>query len=76
MPIALLSVSDKSGLVEFGKALVGHGWDLIASRAGGSYQGCVRSPFSRPASYCLSVFLLNTNNHIHIFDYCGIGRRG
>lgn len=31
MPIALLSVSDKSGLVEFGKSLADSGWKLVAS---------------------------------------------
>jgi phosphoribosylaminoimidazolecarboxamide formyltransferase / IMP cyclohydrolase len=31
MPRALLSVSDKAGLVEFGTALVEIGWDLVAS---------------------------------------------
>ncbi|MFN8377143.1 MAG: bifunctional phosphoribosylaminoimidazolecarboxamide formyltransferase/IMP cyclohydrolase [Anaerolineae bacterium] len=31
MPRALLSVSDKSGLTEFASALLGHGYDLVAS---------------------------------------------
>ena len=31
MPIALLSVSDKQGLVDFAQALVALGWDLVAS---------------------------------------------
>ena len=31
MPVALLSVTDKSGLVEFGSALIDLGWDLLAS---------------------------------------------
>ncbi|MFN8451490.1 MAG: bifunctional phosphoribosylaminoimidazolecarboxamide formyltransferase/IMP cyclohydrolase [Anaerolineae bacterium] len=31
MPRALLSVSDKTGLVDFASALVGLGWDLVAS---------------------------------------------
>lgn len=31
MPIALLSVSNKSGLVEFARALSGLGWELVAS---------------------------------------------
>ncbi len=31
MPTALLSVSDKTGLVDFAKGLVGLGWDLIST---------------------------------------------
>ena len=31
MPRALLSVYDKTGLVEFASALVNFGWDLVAS---------------------------------------------
>src|ERR1700693_251292 len=31
MPTALLSVSDKSGLVDFAKGLIGLGWDLIST---------------------------------------------
>ncbi|MFP5355662.1 MAG: bifunctional phosphoribosylaminoimidazolecarboxamide formyltransferase/IMP cyclohydrolase, partial [Gemmatimonadota bacterium] len=31
MPTALLSVSDKSGLVDFARALVGSGWDLVST---------------------------------------------
>src|SRR5258705_7770981 len=31
MPRALLSVYDKSGLVDFASALTGLGWDLVAS---------------------------------------------
>jgi phosphoribosylaminoimidazolecarboxamide formyltransferase/IMP cyclohydrolase len=31
MPIALLSVSDKSGLVDFARALAGLGWEFVAS---------------------------------------------
>src|SRR5881394_3597786 len=31
MPTALLSVSDKTGIVDFAKSLVGLGWDLIST---------------------------------------------
>ena len=31
MPRALLSVSDKTGLVEFAKGLAGHGWELVST---------------------------------------------
>src|SRR5436190_3713949 len=31
MPTALLSVADKTGLVDFAKSLVGLGWDLIST---------------------------------------------
>ncbi|HPV76657.1 MAG TPA: bifunctional phosphoribosylaminoimidazolecarboxamide formyltransferase/IMP cyclohydrolase, partial [Gemmatimonadaceae bacterium] len=31
MPTALLSVSDKSGLVDFARALVAAGWDLVST---------------------------------------------
>jgi phosphoribosylaminoimidazolecarboxamide formyltransferase/IMP cyclohydrolase len=31
MPTALLSVSDKTGLVDFAKGLVTLGWDLIST---------------------------------------------
>lgn len=31
MPTALISVSDKSGIAEFAKELIGLGWDLLAS---------------------------------------------
>lgn len=31
MPLALLSVSDKTGLVEFARGLVGLGWDLVST---------------------------------------------
>ena len=31
MPRALLSVSDKTGLVEFARGLAGHGWDLVST---------------------------------------------
>ena len=31
MPRALLSVSDKTGLVEFARGLAGHGWELVST---------------------------------------------
>ncbi|HXN75779.1 MAG TPA: bifunctional phosphoribosylaminoimidazolecarboxamide formyltransferase/IMP cyclohydrolase, partial [Gemmatimonadaceae bacterium] len=31
MPTALLSVSDKNGLVDFAKGLIGLGWDLVST---------------------------------------------
>ena len=31
MPRALLSVSDKSGLLEFAKGLADHGWELVST---------------------------------------------
>ncbi|MGH7646878.1 MAG: bifunctional phosphoribosylaminoimidazolecarboxamide formyltransferase/IMP cyclohydrolase, partial [Gemmatimonadaceae bacterium] len=31
MPRALLSVSDKTGLVDFARGLAGHGWDLVST---------------------------------------------
>jgi phosphoribosylaminoimidazolecarboxamide formyltransferase/IMP cyclohydrolase len=31
MPTAIISVSDKTGIVDFSRGLVGMGWELIAS---------------------------------------------
>lgn len=41
MPRALLSVYDKSGIVEFARSLVSHGWEIIAS--GGTAKTLIES---------------------------------
>jgi len=41
MPIALLSVSDKSGIVEFASQLLDHGYELLSS--GGTYKTLVQA---------------------------------
>src|SRR5512139_3872976 len=58
MPTALFSVSDKHGLVEFGRGLCDLGWNLLAS---GGTAGALRSaglPVQEVADYTRSPEIL------------------